>query len=70
MITDQIEKGRTASRAPLTRSDVRTRDVINQAIASVPAFGIRRAASFLAAMKVPPEIAVRCLCDRARRRTP
>lgn len=54
----------------LTRTDVRTRDLINQAIASIPTLGVQRAAAFLAAMNVPPEIAVRCLCNPNKRRTP
>ena len=54
----------------LTRTDLRTRDLINQAVASVPALGVQRAAAFLAAMNVPPETAVRCLCNPGKRRSP
>jgi hypothetical protein len=67
MITTDLERPAMA-RPQLTRTDVRTRDLINQAIASVPTLGMQRAAAFLAAMNVPPEIAVRCLCYPNRRR--
>ena len=43
------------------RTDVRTRDLVNQAVASVPTLGLQRAAEFLAAMNVPAEVAVRAL---------
>jgi hypothetical protein len=48
---------------------MRTRDLVNQAIASVPTLGLQRAAEFLAAMNVPAEIAVRALVYPDRRRT-
>lgn len=51
------------------RTDMRTRDLVNQAIASVPALGLQRAAEFLAAMNVPAEIAVRTLVYPHRRRS-
>lgn len=50
------------------RTDMRTRDLVNQAIASVPTLGLQRAAEFLAAMNVPAEIAVRTLVYPDRRR--
>lgn len=50
------------------RTDMRTRDLVNQAVASVPTLGLQRAAEFLAAMGVPAEIAVRTLVYPARRR--
>ena len=50
------------------RSDFRTRDVINQAIASIPTVGLQRAAEFLSAMNVPAELAIRTLVYPARRR--
>jgi hypothetical protein len=50
------------------RNDFRTRDVINQAIASIPTVGLQRAAEFLAAMNVPAELAVRTLVYPNRRR--
>lgn len=50
------------------RTDMRTRDLVNQAVASVPTLGLQRAAEFLAAMNVPAEIAVRTLVYPARRR--
>jgi hypothetical protein len=51
------------------RTDMRTRDLVNQAVASVPTLGLQRAAEFLAAMNVPAEIAVRTLVYPNRRRT-
>jgi hypothetical protein len=53
----------------VTRTDVRTCDLINQAIASIPSVGLQRAAEFLASMNVPAEIAIRTLVYPARRRT-
>ena len=50
------------------RTDMRTRDLVNQAIASIPTLGLQRAAEFLAAMNVPAEIAVRTLVYPHRRR--
>lgn len=51
------------------RTDMRTRDLVNQAVASVPTLGLQRAAEFLAAMNVPAEIAVRTLVYPHRRRS-
>ena len=51
------------------RTDMRTRDLINQAIASIPTLGLQRAAEFLAAMNVPADIAVRTLVYPHRRRS-
>ena len=51
------------------RTDMRTRDLVNQAVASIPTLGLQRAAEFLAAMNVPPEIAVRTLVYPHRRRS-
>ncbi|WP_332878787.1 hypothetical protein [Massilia sp. S19_KUP03_FR1] len=53
----------------IQRTDVRTCDLINQAIASIPSVGLQRAAQFLASMNVPAEIAIRTLVYPARRRT-
>lgn len=50
------------------RTDNRTRDLVNQAIASVPTLGLQRAAEFLATMNVPAEVAVRVLVYPQRRR--
>jgi len=50
------------------RTDIRTRDLVNQAIASVPTLGLQRAAEFLATMNVPAEVAVRVLVYPNRRR--
>jgi hypothetical protein len=51
------------------RTDMRTRDLVNQAVASIPSLGLLRAAEFLAAMNVPAEIAVRTLVYPDRRRS-
>jgi hypothetical protein len=51
------------------RTDMRTRDLVNQAVASVPTLGLQRAAEFLAAMNVPAEIAIRTLVYPNRRRS-
>jgi hypothetical protein len=51
------------------RTDMRTRDLVNQAVASVPTLGLQRAAEFLAAMNVPAEVAVRTLVYPDRRRS-
>jgi len=58
---------RLAERRP--RTDMRTRDLVNQAVASIPTLGLQRAAEFLAAMNVPAEVAVRALVYPERRRS-
>lgn len=50
------------------RTDNRTRDLVNQAVASIPTLGLQRAAEFLATMNVPAEVAVRVLVYPNRRR--
>lgn len=70
MISTELERPDADTRPKLTRTDLRTRDLINQAIASVPTLGVQRAAAFLAAMNVPADVAVRCLCNPTRRRPP
>ncbi|WP_229440787.1 hypothetical protein [Massilia sp. BSC265] len=57
-----------ASGARRQRTDIRTRDLINQAVASIPTLGLQRAAEFLATMNVPAEVAVRVLVYPNRRR--
>ena len=57
-----------SAQARVMRTDLRTRDLVNQAVASVPTLGLQRAAEFLAAMNVPAEIAVRTLVYPQRRR--
>lgn len=57
-----------AGRVHRQRTDIRTRDLINQAVASVPTLGLQRAAEFLATMNVPAEVAVRVLVYPNRRR--
>ena len=56
------------AQARVIRTDLRTRDLVNQAVASVPTLGLQRAAEFLAAMNVPAAIAVRTLVYPQRRR--
>ena len=50
------------------RTDLATRDIVDQAIAAVPKVGIRGAAEFLSAMHVEPSVAVRTLVYPRRRR--
>ncbi|MES2151198.1 MAG: hypothetical protein V4508_15565 [Pseudomonadota bacterium] len=50
------------------RTDFRTRDVVNQAIAAIPTLGLQQAAEFLSSMNVPPEVAIRTLVYPHRRR--
>ncbi|MDQ1835003.1 hypothetical protein [Massilia scottii] len=50
------------------RTDFRTRDVVNQAIAAIPTLGVQQAAEYLAAMNVPPEVAIRTLIYKGTRR--
>ena len=60
-----------AAEAPgvrVQRTDIRTRDLVNQAVASIPTLGLQRAAEFLATMNVPAEVAVRVLVYPNRRR--
>lgn len=63
----EVRPTKTAQ-ARVIRTDLRTRDLVNQAVASVPTLGLQRAAEFLAAMNVPAEIAVRTLVYPQRRR--
>ncbi len=46
------------------RTDFRTRDVVNQAIAAMPTVGVKKAAEFLAAMNVPATVAIRALSPK------
>lgn len=68
--TDMNQTSATANRHDIKhpRTDFRTRDVINQAIASIPSVGLQRAAEFLSAMNVPAEVAIRTLVYPNRRR--
>jgi hypothetical protein len=50
------------------RTDFRTRDVVNQAIAAIPTLGLQKAAEFLSAMNVPPEVAIRALVYPVKRK--
>jgi hypothetical protein len=70
MINDIHSEQAAIERAQVRRqrTDMRTRDLVNQAVASVPTLGLQRAAEFLAAMNVPAEIAVRTLVYPNRRR--
>ncbi|NIA56452.1 hypothetical protein HAV22_22755 [Massilia sp. TW-1] len=70
MMTElNIDAGTATQAQRRMRTDMRTRDLVNQAVASVPTLGLQRAAEFLAAMGVPAEIAVRALVYPNRRRT-
>ncbi len=51
----------TPGRTPFRRTDTRMHTVVDQAIASLPAVGLKQAAQFLAAMAVPAPVAVRTL---------
>jgi hypothetical protein len=70
MINDSGEAPSVADNASVRRqrTDIRTRDLVNQAVASVPTLGLQRAAEFLATMNVPAEVAVRVLVYPNRRR--
>lgn len=63
---DTMNQPSTTQRA--ARTDFRTRDVVNQAIAAIPTLGLQQVAEFLNAMNVPPEVAIRTLVYPARRR--
>lgn len=67
MNTEEVTT-RQAANTRVMRTDMRTRDLVNQAVASIPTLGLQRAAEFLAAMNVPAEIAVRTLVYPSRRR--
>jgi len=58
----------TISQPRAPRTDFRTRDVVNQAIAAIPSLGLQQVAEYLNAMNVPPEIAIRTLVYPDRRR--
>ena len=49
------------------RTDFFMRDVINQAVAAIPALGLQRTAEFLSSMNVPPEVAIRVLSYPSKR---
>jgi hypothetical protein len=66
MTSNRANMNRHEARHP--RTDFRTRDVVNQAIASIPTVGLQRAAEFLSAMNVPAEVAIRTLVYPNRRR--
>jgi hypothetical protein len=70
MMNDTDELSAVADEAAIRRqrTDHRTRDLINQAVASIPTLGLQRAAEFLATMNVPAEVAVRVLVYPNRRR--
>ena len=67
-LTPVAEAASNAGRIRRQRTDVRTRDLINQAVASIPTLGLQRAAEFLATMNVPADVAVRVLVYPNRRR--
>jgi hypothetical protein len=59
--------GRAHSSPTHSRTDFRTRDVVNQAIAAMPTLGVQQCAEYLSSMKVPPEVAIRALSQRRSR---
>ena len=63
-----VATGSAAQATRRQRTDGRTRDLVNQAVASIPTLGLQRAAEFLATMNVPAEVAVRVLVYPKRRR--
>ena len=66
--TPDVARDVAAQASRRQRTDSRTRDLVNQAVASVPTLGLQRAAEFLATMNVPAEVAVRVLVYPNRRR--
>jgi len=68
MMNDTGELAPVSDAVRRQRTDIRTRDLINQAVASIPTLGLQRAAEFLATMNVPAEVAVRVLVYPNRRR--
>ena len=68
MMNEVGELAPAADKVRHKRLDTRTRDLVNQAVASVPTLGLQRAAEFLATMNVPAEVAVRVLVYPNRRR--
>ncbi len=52
------------------RTDLRTRAIVDQAIAVIPEIGLLQAAKFLSSMRVPQEVAMRALCYPQLRRSP
>lgn len=66
--TPDVARDAGAQAGRRQRTDSRTRDLVNQAVASVPTLGLQRAAEFLATMNVPAEVAVRVLVYPNRRR--
>ena len=65
---DAMHTPTDATPAARPRTDMRTRAVVDQAIAAMPAVGLREAAEFLSAMNVSPEVAIRTLVYPNKRR--
>lgn len=63
-----VAEAAETARVRRQRTDIRTRDLVNQAVASIPTLGLQRAAEFLATMNVPAEVAIRVLVYPKRRR--
>lgn len=57
-----------ASRPQHVRADRMTSEIVEQAIAAIPAVGLRQAAEFLSAMHVPASVAIRTLVYPQQRR--
>lgn len=68
MSSEMNSNGATEEGSAHIRTDFRTRDVVNQAIAAIPTLGLQKAAEFLSAMNVPPEVAIRALAYPVKRK--
>ena len=68
MSSEMNSNGATEEGGAHIRTDFRTRDVVNQAIAAIPTLGLQKAAEFLSAMNVPPEVAIRALAYPVKRK--
>lgn len=68
MSSEMNRNGATEEGSAHIRTDFRTRDVVNQAIAAIPTLGLQKAAEFLSAMNVPPEVAIRALAYPVKRK--
>lgn len=67
MSSEMNSKGAADQGSAHIRTDFRTRDVVNQAVAAIPTLGLQKAAEFLSAMNVPPEVAIRALSYPVKR---
>lgn len=68
MSSETNSNGATEQGSVHIRTDFRTRDVVNQAVAAIPTLGLQKAAEFLSSMNVPPEVAIRALAYPVKRK--